>query len=1153
MSLEGLSLKQKKKQFFSLLLFTLLLSMGLADAAPQEILGSFFYAPGNPIVPPGVTVEAKINGTSYWTTATTMTNRYYLLIPADNPNTTQKEGGVPGDLVEILFNEVPANESVLWNGVWGLDVDLYIHHPPVLSPIGNKTVNESSLLAFTLNATDMDNDTITYSASGLPTGASLNSSSGAFSWTPNYSQSGTYYVTFTASDGDVETTDPNETITIDVNDISGIPKQPAVIYGPFYYSLGNPVVPAGVFVEAKINGTRYGNTTTTENNKYLVSVAADDDVTPVKEGGSAGDIIDFYFNGFLANVTAIWPGSGALLEKTLYIHHAPVLASIGNNKAVDENAPLDFTISATDMDNDAITYSASGIPSGATLNSSTGVFSWTPNYSQAGTYYSIFFASDGDMETIDPNETVTITVNNVNRAPIAYNMTRSVGEDSLIDIPLAGSDADGDSFSFSVVTSPTHGTINMWSCCIARYTPSANYFGTDSFTFRAHDGTNYSNTATVLLTISPVNDAPVLAAIADISVNETKIVIITPNATDVDNTTLIYSINDTKSSWNGTSFNWATTYNDAGVYSFKVTASDGSLSDTKSFRVTVNNVNRGPTTPMPFPANITFDEDTQYTFNITPYFSDPDGDALTYTISGLSNVRFNQTTMKLSALLNWYGGPETMTVTASDGALTTAQSTNVFVASVNDIPVAQNVSVSMLEDSSAPVGLIASDVESAILTYSIITYPAHGNLSGIAPALTYTPNPNYYGQDMFTYRASDGLNNSNTAIVNISIAPVNDAPYIFPPMPQISVLEDMPSTINLTPYENDVDNTRAQLFWSISGGNASLFSATITGNHTLSITPVPNANGENGVTLNLTDASGLSATHNTTITVLPVNDPPVLEPIAGITVKEGETVTIAPNATDAEQSRALAYGINDSRFGYSGMLIGTFTWTPSYDDAGTYDVEVTAYDRDGASDTKVARITVEEAYLEFKKNLTKGWNLISIPVEVANTSVGSVLKSIEGNYSAVFAWAGAGNGTAWQTYYPGRPEFMNTLKNIDSTIGFWIFMKKKDTLNITGKIPYKTNVTLYGDYGGNPEISGWNLIGYALIDKTMPNDTLASVNDKINVVWGNFEPQSYWELYIPYVGGTLGEMKPGYGYWVKMNTTADAVLEYMNGPAKILP
>ncbi len=94
---------------------------------------------------------------------------------------------------------------------------LAANHPPVLNPIGNKAVDEGKHLQFTVTASDSDNDTLTYSATGLPGGASFNTASHTFTWTPSYSQAGTYPgVTFNVSDGKATA---SEAITITVNNV----------------------------------------------------------------------------------------------------------------------------------------------------------------------------------------------------------------------------------------------------------------------------------------------------------------------------------------------------------------------------------------------------------------------------------------------------------------------------------------------------------------------------------------------------------------------------------------------------------------------------------------------------------------------------------------------------------------------------------------------------------------------------------------------------------------------------------------------------------------------------------------------------------------------------------------------------------------------
>ena len=75
------------------------------------------------------------------------------------------------------------------------------NRPPVLAPVGDRTVDEGQLLEISLSATDPDGTALTYSATGVPAGADLNPSTGRFAWTPGYDRAGDYPVTFRVSDG----------------------------------------------------------------------------------------------------------------------------------------------------------------------------------------------------------------------------------------------------------------------------------------------------------------------------------------------------------------------------------------------------------------------------------------------------------------------------------------------------------------------------------------------------------------------------------------------------------------------------------------------------------------------------------------------------------------------------------------------------------------------------------------------------------------------------------------------------------------------------------------------------------------------------------------------------------------------------------------
>ena len=315
-----------------------------------------------------------INGTTY---------QYYARTSDLSGNTVQTETRA----LTVNTNPPPQNQ------------------PPVLDPIGNKTINEGSLLQFTVTATDPNGDTLTYSASNLPTGATFNvTTTHVFTWTPTYSQSGTYSnVCFQVSDGSL--TD-SECITITVNDIT----QPCTICG-----LGTPTVTPS----SPLDNQSFTLTCPTNGNNYDCLNAYVDSTSCTFSNWSGNNAIFNCSAQSAGTHTAKCKSNTGTSQNCCSdeksksftvqaVNDPPVLDSIGN-KTVTEGSLLQFTLTASDPDGDTLTYSASNLPTGAAFNQTPHVFTWTPTYAQAGNYFNVCFqVSDGSLTD---SECISITVN----------------------------------------------------------------------------------------------------------------------------------------------------------------------------------------------------------------------------------------------------------------------------------------------------------------------------------------------------------------------------------------------------------------------------------------------------------------------------------------------------------------------------------------------------------------------------------------------------------------------------------------------------------------------------------------------------------------------------------------------------------------------
>jgi hypothetical protein len=169
-----------------------------------------------------------------------------------------------------------------------------------------------------------------------------------------------------------------------------------------------------------------------------------------------------------------------------------------------EGATIAVTIASTDPDGDALIYTADGLPTGLTINPTTGLISGTIPFTAANDYMVSVNASDGTVTTSTSFDWI---VTNTNRAPVAANRSVAGNQNSAIAVMLSATDADGDTVTYAIATPPAHGTLNGVAPSLT-YTPVGDYHGADSFTYTASDGAATSNLATVSITVHEVASEP---------------------------------------------------------------------------------------------------------------------------------------------------------------------------------------------------------------------------------------------------------------------------------------------------------------------------------------------------------------------------------------------------------------------------------------------------------------------------------------------------------------------------------------------------------------------------------------------------------------------------------------------------------------------
>lgn len=265
---------------------------------------------------------------------------------------------------------------------------------------------------------------------------------------------------------------------------------------------------------------------------------------------------------------------------------APVLSAI-SDQTVTESETLTFSVSATDADEDTLSYSTSSLPAGAAFTEQT--FTWTPNYTQAGVYHVDFLVSDGTQEI---SQTVTITVLDKNRAPVLTAVDdKTVSEGQTLTFPVSATDPDGDTVTFNTSSLP-EGAIFINGTFI--WTPGYDQSGTYTIAFFASDSL-LTDIETITVTVNNTNRAPILEQIADKTITTSQLVEFTVTCSDPDGDSVNVSAKNlpTGASFQNDVFSWTPSQQQVGAYEIEITANDGNGgTDTMTINITVGAVSQ---------------------------------------------------------------------------------------------------------------------------------------------------------------------------------------------------------------------------------------------------------------------------------------------------------------------------------------------------------------------------------------------------------------------------------------------------------------------------------------------------------------------------------------------------------------------------------
>ncbi len=444
------------------------------------------------------------------------------------------------------------------------------------------------------------------------------------------------------------------------------------------------------------------------------------------------------------------------------VNDVPIAFS--QNLTNNEDTALAITLTGTDVDGPVTNFTLVTLPANGTLSGTPPNLIYLPatNYSRSDSF--TFTINDGSLTSAVA--TITITNRPVNDVPLAFNQNLTTPEDTALPITLTSFDVDGPVTNFVIVTLPTSGTLTG-SGASRSYLPNTNFFGSDSFTFRVNDGSLTSVVATISLTVTPVNDAPI-AFSQNLTNNEDTALAITLTVVDVDgpvtNFTIIALPANGTLTGSGANRSYLPNTNFFGSDSFTFRVNDGSLtSAVATITITNRPVND---VPIAFNQNLTTPEDT--TLPITLTSIDVDGPVTNFTTVTLpANGTLTGSGASRSYLPNTnFFGSDNFTFRVNDGSLTSVLATvSLTITPVNDAPVAFADSALAYENYNVIIPVLSNDIDVDGDPLTIVgTSTTNGTAVISGTNIVFTPATNFFGTVVFSYTASDGILTSNANV-----------------------------------------------------------------------------------------------------------------------------------------------------------------------------------------------------------------------------------------------------------------------------------------------------------------------------------------------------------------------------------------------------
>lgn len=815
--------------------------------------------------------------------------------------------------------------------------------PVVESP--TFTLDEDTPLEARVIASDVDGDALSYRLAEKPENgdATVDAATGALRYAPAKDFDGDDACAVEVSDGKLKST---ATVRLHVTAVNDAP-----VAQPLALATLEDAAARGTVVASDVDSTL----------TFKVAVPARhgearvDAATGAVTYQPAPD-----FNG--ADAFTVQASDGALsanAEVTVAVaavNDAPVLAAAAFS--LDEDTRLSETLTARDVEGDALTYRLAARPAHGTaaIEPATGKLSYAPARDYFGDDALSVEVSDGQLKATAP---VRLQVRPVNDAPVARPLSLATLEDTAVKGAIVATDVDS-ALSYRVSAAPQHGTASVGAGGAVSYQPAQDYNGADAFAVEVSDG-ELSAKAEVTVAVAAVNDAPVAPAVSFTLDEDGRVDAVLP-LSDVDGDPLLARLASRPAHGAATveartgklSYVPAKDFN--GDDALTVEVSDGKLTVTEAVTLHVTAVNDAPVAG---PLTLTTKEDQATRGAVVA--TDVDRDLLSYRVK--APARHGEAAVDARTGAVTYtpapdsNGPDGFVVEVSDGALSATSAVCVTVIAVDDPPVVHAATLETPEDTPADARLPATEADGERLTFRLRSAPRLGAavlVDAATGAVRFTPGPDLNGDDELAFDVSDGKT-TVAGVLKLQVAAVNDAPTLADLA--LTTLEDHAVEGQLIGKDVDGDALTYLVAGQSKFGRAVVLDAA---KGRVRFEPARDFNGEASFTVVAKDGKLESTPATVTVTVQPQNDAPVAAD-AKPAVDEDEVLNGQLGATDVDGDPLTFRIVSPPAHGQVTVIdpaTGAFEYIPAANYFGPDAFDFSVTDPSAATSTATVRLTV---------------------------------------------------------------------------------------------------------------------------------------------------------------------------------------------------